>query len=362
MPFTTTRRTTMAVLAASIAAFGMAGAATAQDKVLNITTYDKFIPQSFIDKFKKDTGIEVRIRLTDDQGKQYNLLTAEASQPTTDIVTVTGHRMSQFISGGLLEPLDTGRLSNWGNLAATYKDAPQLTTDGATWGVPILAGYEALARNTEMTEPSDSWGIMFDPKYKGMTAYTLSDFFSIAMLYQGHDGDFVTYDNRAEAEADAEEATKFLIAQKPMVRKYYDSGAEVQQMFINEDIVLAQSWSGPIAKLIMDGLPIEMSIPKEGTYGFLYSLNIAKGAPNVDAAYQFLDALLGDPEVGVQMTRETGFASAFAGVTEALTEQERKALILPDEQLARIQFFSPMNREMKNEITDAAVARIKAAN
>ena len=41
---------------------------------------------------------------------------------------------------------------------------------------------------------------------------------------------------------------------------------------------------------------------------------------------------------------------------------EHGVQILPDEQLARIQFFSPMNREMKNEITDAAVARIKAAN
>ena len=352
----------MAVIATSIAAFGIAGSVAAQDKVLNVTTYDKFIPQTFIDKFRKDTGIDVRIRLTDDQGKQYNLLTAEASQPTTDIVTVTGRRMSQFIAGDLLEPLDTSRLSNWGNLASTYKDAPQLTTDGQTWGVPILAGYEALARNTEMTEPSDSWGIMFDPKYKGMTAYTLSDFFSIAMLYLGHDGDFVTYDDRAKAEADAEETTQFLIEQKPMVRKYYDSGAEVQQMFVNEDIVLAQSWSGPIARLIMDGFPIEMSIPKEGTYGFLYSFNIAKGAPNADAAYQFLDALLGDPDVGVEMTRETGYASAFAGVIDALSDQERKALILPDDQLARIQFFSPMNREMKNEITDAAVARIKAAN
>lgn len=357
-----TRRAAIAILAAGVAAAGLAGAASAQGKVLNITTYDKFIPQAFLDKFQQDTGIEVRIRLTDDQGKQYNLLTAEASQPTTDIVTVTGHRLSQFIDGNLLEPLDTARLSNWGKLAPTYAGAPQMSRDGQVWGVPILAGYEALARNTELTEPSDSWGIMFDPKYKGMTSYILSDFFSIVMLWQGNDGDFVTYENRAEAEAAAAEAERFLIEQKPMVRKYYDAGAEVQQMFVNEDIVLAQSWSGPIAKLIMDGFPVELSIPKEGTYGFLYSFNIAKGAPNADAAYQFLDALMGDPEAGVEMTRETGYASTFAGVTEQLSEQERNALILPDEQLARITFFSPVNRDMKNEIIDAAVARIKAAN
>lgn len=362
MGITGTRRTTIAMLAAGVAALGLAGAASAQDRVLNITTYDKYIPQRFLDKFQQDTGIEVRIRLTDDQGKQYNLLTAEAAQPTTDIVTVTGHRLQQFINGNLLEPLDTSRLSGWGNLAPTYAGAPQLTSGDQVWGVPILAGFEALARNTDLTEPSDTWGVMFDPQYEGMTSYILSDFFSIVMLWQGNDGDFVTYTDRAEAEADAAEAEQFLIEQKPMVRKYYDAGAEVQQMFVNEDIVLAQSWSGPIAKLIMDGLPIEMSIPKEGTYGFVYSFNIARGAPNADAAYQFLDALLSDPEVGAEMTRETGYASTFAGVPDQLSEQERKALILPDEQMGRIQFFSDVNRDMKNEIIDAAVARIKAAN
>ena len=55
-------------------------------------------------------------------------------------------------------------------------------------------------------------------------------------------------------------------------------------------------------------------------------------------------------------------ASPVGRRVDELTEQERDALILPDEQLARIQFFSPVNREMKNEIIDAAVARIKAAN
>ena len=84
--------------------------AWAANGVLNVTTYDKFLPQEFIDKFQRDTGIEVRIRLTDDQGKQYNLLTAEGANPSTDIVTVAGHRYSQFIDSKLLQPLDTGRI------------------------------------------------------------------------------------------------------------------------------------------------------------------------------------------------------------------------------------------------------------
>ncbi|MFX5785079.1 hypothetical protein ABTE36_21555, partial [Acinetobacter baumannii] len=88
-----------------------------------ITTYDKFLPKDFVDKFQRDTGIEVRIRLTDDQAKHYNLLTAEASRPSTDIVTVAGHRFGQFVDAKLLSPLDTGRVTNWKKLNTAYQDA-----------------------------------------------------------------------------------------------------------------------------------------------------------------------------------------------------------------------------------------------
>jgi len=84
--------------------------------VVNVWTYANFIPDDFKAEFEKDTGIEIQIRLVDDQGKQFNLLAAEAPNPTADIVTVAGHRFLQFISSDLLAPLDTDRLKNWGNI------------------------------------------------------------------------------------------------------------------------------------------------------------------------------------------------------------------------------------------------------
>jgi spermidine/putrescine transport system substrate-binding protein len=363
--FNATRRSTLKLLAAGsgiLAAPSLMRSAHAQGKVVNITTYQQFVPQSFIDQFQKDTGIEIRIRLTDDQGKQYNILTAEGATPSTDIVTVTGHRLSQFIGSNLLTPLDTGRLKNWDKLAAAYKGAPQLTINGSTYGVPLLAGFEGLARNTEYTKPSDSWGTMFDDEYKGLTSYIISDFLSLTMLYQGNDGDYVTYEGK---EAVAQDATNkkrdFLIRQKDKVRKYYDAGSEVQQMFLNEDIYVAQAWSGPTAKLIMDGHPIELSVPKEGTYGFLYSFNVVKNGPNADAAYAFLDAILASPEIGAAMVRQSGFASAFDGVEKLLNDRERAAMALPQDQMERIKFFSSVNRAMKNAMIDKAAAEIKAA-
>lgn len=348
--------------AAALSAPWVARPAWAQAKTLNITTYEGFLPEDFLKKFQAETGITVNVRLTDDQGKQYNLLTAEGADPSTDVVTVTGHRLSQYIGSNLLQPLDPATLKHWGNLAPTYAGAPQITQDGKVYGLPILAGFEALIRNTEYTEPSDSWALLFDPKYKGMTTYTISDMVPIAMKYQGTDGDFVTYEGKPdEARVAVDAAKKLLIDNKDMVRKYYDAGSEVQQMMINEDAYVALAWSGPAAKLVMDGHPIEISIPKEGTYGFIYSLNIVNNAPNAEAAYALFDAILADPEVGANMTRTSGFASAFNGVSELLTERERAALAVDPEQASRIQFFSSINRDMKNDMIDTAVAEIKAA-
>lgn len=218
-------------------------------------------------------------------------------------------------------------------------------------------------RNTDMSDPSDSWVIMFDEKYKGLTTCILSDFISIVMKYQGNDGDFVAYDGKPEeAKAAITKAQDLLIAHKDMVRKYYDAGSEVQQMLINEDAYVAQAWSGPAAKLIMDGHPVELSVPKEGTYGFLYSFNVVKNAPNADAAYAFLDALLAvSADAGAAMTRASGFSSALAGVGEKLDDRERAALALPEEQIERITFFFSINRDMKNELIDSAVTAIKAS-
>lgn len=338
--------------------------ASAADNEVNIWTYNNFVPAGFKEQFEKDTGIKVNIRLVDDQGKQFNLLAAEAPNPTVDIVTVAGHRFLQFIESELIAPMDSGRLSNWGNINPIYSESDWATIDGNKWGAPILSGAEILAYNTDLVTPEEasSWDVLFSEKYKQQTAYIIQDMMSIVMLYKGYDGNMVEYmDDPAKAAAIVAEARDFMIEKKPLVRKYYDSGAEIQQMFINQDIALGHAWNGPIAKLINDGFPVAMTIPKEGSYGFVYTLNIANNAPNADNAYKFLDALLAESELGASMTRETGFVSTYNGASEHLTEVEKQATSFTEEELAGLRFFRAEANGMKYDLVDPAVEQIKAA-
>ncbi len=358
------RRAFVGTSAVALASPAFLRRAYAKGGSVNIWSYSNFIPDDFKEQFESETGIEVNIRLVDDQGKQFNLLAAEAPNPTADIVTVAGHRFLQFIESGLLAPLDTGRLSNWGSINPTFSEGDWATINGEKWGAPILSGMEVLAYNTELVAPEEvtSWDALFSEKYKQQTAYVIQDMMSVLMLKMGYDGNMIAYmDDPEKAAAIVEEVKQFLIEKKPLVRKYYDGGAEVQQMFVNQDIALAHAWNGPIANLINDGFPVDMTIPKEGSYGFVYTYNIANNAPNVDNAYTFLNAILANAEIGAAMSRASGFISTYKDSAQYLTELEKKSTAFTDEELAGMKFFRAEANGMKYDLVDPAVEAIKAA-
>jgi spermidine/putrescine transport system substrate-binding protein len=331
---------------------------------VNIWTYNDFVPAAFKDQFEAETGIKVNVRLVDDQGKQFNLLAAEAPNPTVDIMTVAGHRFLQFIENDLLAPLDTDRIANWDKINPTFSESDWATINDHKWGAPILSGMEVLSYNTDLVsaEQAKSWNTLFSDEFSGQTAYVLQDMMSVVMLMLGYDGNMVEYmDDPVRAAEIVEEAKQFLIANKPLVRKYYDGGAELQQMFVNQDIALAQSWNGPAAALINDGFPLAMTIPEEGSYGFVYTYNIANNAPNADNAYTFLNAILSSPEIGAAMTKASGFISTYKDSSQYLTEVEKQSTSFTDEELSNLQFFRAEANELKYSLVDPAVEAIKAA-
>ena len=363
-PLTVRRAVRRSLAAGTATVAALALPALAQDGgTLNVWSYAGFLPDDVVEAFEEETGIEVNIRLVDDQGKQFNLLAAEMPEPSADIVTVAGHRFLQFIDSGLIAPLDTGRLENWDAINPVFSESDWATINGEKWGVPILSGAEVLAYNTEVVSPeeAESWSILFDDKYANQTAYILQDMMSVTMLYQGHDGNMVEYMDEPERAAEiVTEARDFLIDNKDKVRKYYDSGAEIQQMFVNQDVVLAHAWNGPIANLIAEGFPVAMTIPAEGSYGFVYTLNVVENATNADAAYRFLDHLLESPETGAKMTRGSGFISTYVGAEEHLSDLEKQASSFTEAELENLQFFRAEANDMKYELVDPAVEEIKA--
>ncbi len=264
---------------------------------VNITAYDGFVPPEVRKQFEAATGTQLRIRLAASQAPELSLLTTEREHPLTDICTVVGARLHQFVDAGIIEPLDTTRLRNWNRINPIYANADWLRVNGAVMAVPLVVGANVLLFDTnEVTPAPDTWGAMFDAKYKGRVTYDIEDFLLCTMLLQGADPTFVSYlGNPAQAQAAVNAARDKLIASKSQVVRFFDEGSELQQMLTGGDAVLAQTYSSAPSRLILAGQPFRRVVPAEGSLAFVYNFAVVKGAPNKDAAYAFLDAMLGTP-------------------------------------------------------------------
>jgi len=329
---------------------------------LNITAYDGFIPPAFKRQFEAVTGIEVRVRLASSQAPELNLLVAERAHPLSDICTVTGNRIHQFVEAQVIEPLDARRLANWKRINPLYTGSDWITVDGAVMAVPLFVGADVLVYNSDKVVPApDSWGAMFDRRYQRRTAYVIEDFLQCTMLYQGADGSFAAYvDKPEEARRAVNAARDLLIKNKSQVLKFYEDGSVLQQLLTGEDVVLAQTYAGTLAKLILAGQPIRLAIPREGSLAFVYNFAVVKNAANRDNAYRFLDALLAYPDIGAALTRSAGYTSTFLGAEASLSELERRAFLLTPDQLKRLRFLSYKAQALSSALIDRAVEEVQA--
>lgn len=348
--------------ATALAAPGLIRPAFAQSGELNIWSYSGFITDAFRQRFEEETGIGLNIRLVTDQGEQFNLMAAEDGNYSADIVCCAGHRFYQFVDAGFLEALDMEKLTAWHRIETEYSNANWVSRNGKQWGVPLVVVSTGLIYDSERFDEPVSWDVMFDPANAGKTTYQIQDFFQIAMNYLGYDGSAVSYVDTPEKAQAAVDATRdFLIEHKAQVRRYYDAANEIQQMFVNGDVTLGQSGSGPAAQLIIDGFPAGYTIPKEGGLAYAYGFNITRGAANLDNAYSFLNALLSSPENGAEIVRSTGYSSVIAGTGDLLTSQEREALALGAEERARLSWVDVETAPFIFDLIDTAAEEIRAA-
>lgn len=347
---------------ASLAAPAILRPASAQSQELNIWSYSGFITDDFRQRFESENGIRLNIRPVTDQGEQFNLMAAESGNFSADIVCVAGHRFYQFIDADFLEAIDMNRLPAWDRIEPEYANAEWVSRADRQWGVPLVIVTTGLLYDSDQFERPASWDVMFDPASAGRTTYQIQDFFQIAMNYLGYDGSAVSYvDDPEQAQAAVNATRDFLIEHKGQVRRYYDAANEIQQMFVNGDVTLAQAGSGPSAQLILDGFPAGYTIPEEGGLAYAYGFNITRNATNMDNAYTFLNALLSSPQNGAEIVRSTGYSSVISGTDELLTEPEREALALDADERSRLNWVEVETAAFIYDLIDTAAEEIRAA-
>jgi spermidine/putrescine transport system substrate-binding protein len=303
-------RTLVALVALS--AWLLAAPTGSASEELNLFGWSEYVPQSVLDGFTEETGIQVNYETYGSNEEMLAKLMSGAAR--YDVIQPSEYVVEALVKEKQLLPLDHAKLPNLKNVGKEYWGQPH--DPKLAYSVPYMQGTVGIVVNTaKVKEPVLGYADLFQDKYKGRIVI-LDDALEIvtwALATLGLGPDAVTKEN-------LEKVRPVLSKWLPLV-KVYDSDSP-KTALLNGDVDLGVVWSGEAAILIKEEPgKYKYVLPKEGGHMFIDNVAIPKNAANPAAAHKFIDYLL-RPEVSRKISEEFPYTNPNVEARKLLTKEE----------------------------------------
>ena len=368
------RRTLLKQAAAGGAIAAVAPAIVSRESLassgeLKVMNWSDYLPKSFLEGFEKKTGIKIKHTPYGSNEELLNKMRATKGRGF-DLVGPTVDRAGEWKPLGLLQPFDMNKID-------TSKVVPGLlkgSTDGWTWDggnhhLPYHWGTEALAWRTDKwsQDYADlSYGDLWMPEMKGKVMGRPHSMMLGIGLYLDSSGKLPSnrmldaYKDEATMRKIWDEITKFAVEHKPWLKQFWNDADAQINGFMQNDVVLGQTWDGPPLRLKKEGKPVTYMAPQEGALTWLDGLSMPIGATNIDEIYEYINYVY-DAEVNGLIANETGYNPVAIGAENHLSPESKKAFseAYPGDALDRLWWWPPSEpwyTEIRAEYRDKFVA------
>ncbi len=260
-----------------------------------------------------------------------------------------------YADSGLVQPIDTSRLSNWPGVRARL--ARQGVLNGQQYFMPWDWGFESiLVRTDKVQTVPTSWADLWNPEYAGHL--TLWDSGETAHIITALALGMDPWKTTPEQD---DQIKQKLIEIKPNLLNYWSDFTELNQLIASGDVwVAASAWNDAYVTAVGAGVPVDYITPKEGRLSWLCGFGISSQSQNVDLAYDYLDAMLA-PESMAYLSNEYGYGAANADAVALTNEDLVKLFDLDDPTvLDRAIFYQSLTLEQRDKWT-SVWSEVKAA-
>jgi iron(III) transport system substrate-binding protein len=257
-----------------------AGAVFAQQSVNAYTTVEEPLAKQLFDQFEKETGIKVNwVRLSG--GETEARMEAEKENPQASIwVGGVGLNHMSAKKKGLTTPYRS-RMAD--NTPAQYRD-PENYWIGLYLGPLGFITNTNRAKELNLKAPT-SWADLLKPEYKGLirvanpttsgTAYNMIT--TVRYVFGG----------------DEEKTFDYLKKLDVNIDQYTRSGSAGGKSVAIGEIPVAIGYAHDMVKLKVEGAPVVITIPSEGTGFEIASMSLVKGGKDPVNAKKLYDWILG---------------------------------------------------------------------
>ncbi len=335
-------------LALSLSFFACGGG---KSKVtLNVLNWGDYIDPQLLRQFEDETGIAVKY--TTMTSNEEMLVKLASADNIYDVCFPSDYLIEKLVADDLLYPINKANIPNLSNIDSRFLN---LSFDpNNTYSVPYMWGTVGILYNkTMVSDPVDSWNILWDEKYAGQILMydSMRDTIGITLKKLG-------YDINTRNEADILAAQEALIAQKPLVRAYLTD--DIKMELINGSAAMGVVYSGDAVYCISENPDLAYVVPKEGSNVWFDNIIIPKTSKHTTEAEQFINFLC-DAKVAAQNSDYIGFSTPNAEALKLMDPSYAADPTYnpPQDVLDRCQIFQDLGDFVK--VFSDAWTKVKAA-
>ena len=181
-----------------------------------------------------------------------------------DVTHPCSYKVEIWRDSGILQPIDTSRLSHWNDVIPSLKEIPGMTHEGQVYFVAADWGQTSVMYRPDLVDAeyleNETWGILWDERYRGRLSMSdsLIDGVMVAAIYGGAKDPFNMTDEEVEV------TRNLLREQLPLLRYYWSSPTDIENSMAAGELVATSCWNDAFTALRSEGHDVRFMQPKEG--------------------------------------------------------------------------------------------------
>ena len=265
----------------------------------------EYVRKQIIPKFEAD--LDCKVFATEGSTlNQIAALRATRDNPKFSVMFMDDIGIEVSKREGLIDALPVDKIPNIAGVLPRF-----MFFDGYGAGFALSAG--GLVYNPQVTKPLASYAELWEPRFKQkflMTSpkSTQSLYLLIAAV------SIVTGKPLKDAQYEIDSVWPKMAELKPNVVSTYENMSQVMMVAQGQVEIAGIEWSKNLYPYTVQGAPLDMCFPKEGTFAGINCLSFVKNGPEPDLAAAFINRML-DPSVQQGLATATLNAPSVKGAT-----------------------------------------------
>jgi len=268
----------------------LAGCGKEDSKPITLFQWQDYMEPPFLADYQKAYGEKPAITIFADEDEAFAKMRA-GFKP--DVMGPCYYEFPRWKEAGLIQPIDTSKLKNWDKISPTLRNLPGISAGpGKVWFVPHYWGNTSLTIRTDLAPEyakSQSWDILFDPKYKGRVSVLdgVDDVVPFVAKMIGVDAYNMSDADWTKVQAKLRELV-------PHLRFVSSDDTALAQGLASGELVAAMSWRTTFASLHREHRPVAYLEPPGGMFTYVCGLVMHKNPSNEAKALALIDSSLSD--------------------------------------------------------------------